>query len=193
MNEIIRNKVQNACVYLALKIPNLSLTKMLKLLYIIDYTSMKELGVPMLWVKYYAWKNGPVAKDVYFACVNTSSNDILNLCSAISVMTKPNNMVENFATARYIKPVKEFEDGNFSDYEIDLLDRIVEQYKNVSSKELVSILHKEGWGWRETIVEHSIEFTSNISNVEIDISKYILHDDILCMIYDNAIDSLNFK
>ena len=55
-------KIGNTVVYLADRIENLSKTKLLKLLYILDEISIKKSGIPMLNLKYKVWKFGPVSE-----------------------------------------------------------------------------------------------------------------------------------
>ena len=61
---INREKIGHCLIYFSKKQP-ISLTKALKLLFLLDETSVKETGVPITWLDYYAWERGPVANDVY--------------------------------------------------------------------------------------------------------------------------------
>ena len=63
--KVLNDKIGNLLVYLAQNISDLSMTKALKLLYIIDETSMKESGVPVTWLEYKVWEKGPVAQEIY--------------------------------------------------------------------------------------------------------------------------------
>ena len=62
---ILNDKIGNLLNYLAAKLPRLSLTKALKLMYIIDESAIKEAGSPITWLDYKVWENGPVAEDIY--------------------------------------------------------------------------------------------------------------------------------
>jgi len=33
---------------------------------LVDEYSYKEVGAPITWLNYYAWKRGPVPSDIYF-------------------------------------------------------------------------------------------------------------------------------
>lgn len=59
------NKIGNAAIYLSDRIEELSKTKLLKLLYILDETSIRKWGVPFLNLKYKVWKFGPVAPEIF--------------------------------------------------------------------------------------------------------------------------------
>ena len=51
-NEAQLNKIGNTAIYLSERIPNLSKTKFLKLLYILDELSIKQSGIPFLNLDY---------------------------------------------------------------------------------------------------------------------------------------------
>ena len=51
-NEAQLNKIGNTAIYLSERIPNLSKTKFLKLLYILDELSIKQSGIPYLKLDY---------------------------------------------------------------------------------------------------------------------------------------------
>ena len=59
------NKIGNTIVYLAQNIPQLSKTKLLKLLYLLDEVSIKEFAIPFLNLEYYVWQAGPVATEIF--------------------------------------------------------------------------------------------------------------------------------
>src|SRR6186713_76514 len=58
-------KVGNGIIYLAERIKPLYKTKVLKLLYLLDEASVKEVGIPMFALEYRAWRMGPVSKEIY--------------------------------------------------------------------------------------------------------------------------------
>lgn len=62
---INNDKIGFVLNYFASNIQNLSMTKTLKLLNILDETSIKETGTPITWLGYKVWKMGPVTNDIY--------------------------------------------------------------------------------------------------------------------------------
>ena len=62
---ILNDKIGNLLSYLTLKNSSLSLTKALKLLYLIDEISVLESGSPITFLDYKVWENGPVAHELY--------------------------------------------------------------------------------------------------------------------------------
>lgn len=62
-NDII--KLGNTLIYIAKKIPYLSKTKALKLLYLMEDYSVKRFQQPFLGLPFEVWQAGPVIKDVF--------------------------------------------------------------------------------------------------------------------------------
>ena len=57
-------KLGNAVVYIAERVPDLSKTKLLKLLYFMEEYSVKRFHTPFLGLPFEVWQSGPVVKDV---------------------------------------------------------------------------------------------------------------------------------
>jgi uncharacterized phage-associated protein len=75
------DKVGNLIIYLVDEIKRkyrqpLYITKLLKLLYIIDETSVKETGVPVTSLDYKVWRMGPVAYAVYSDFTHNNSEKL---------------------------------------------------------------------------------------------------------------------
>ncbi len=62
---IYRQKLLNAVLYFARNTRHANLTKILKLLYFLDFTHFKQTGYPSIGLRYYAFSWGPVAKDFW--------------------------------------------------------------------------------------------------------------------------------
>ncbi|XUX00247.1 MAG: Panacea domain-containing protein [Dehalogenimonas sp.] len=60
-----RNKLLNSVLFFANQTKNLNLTKLQKLLFFLDFTHFRDVGYPCIGLKYYAFENGPVAKDFW--------------------------------------------------------------------------------------------------------------------------------
>ncbi|MFC1897067.1 Panacea domain-containing protein [Chloroflexota bacterium] len=60
-----RNKLLNAVLFFAKNTQRPNLTKVLKLLYFLDFTHFKQTGYPSIGLEYYAWERGPVPKEFW--------------------------------------------------------------------------------------------------------------------------------
>ena len=171
-NEIQLAKIGNTVVYLSDKIPYLSKTKLLKLLYILDEMSIKKSGIPFLNLKYKVWKFGPVSEELFIDL----SSDIKLLKDYVR-----KNFNEEIGTS-YLSPIAEFNDDEFSDNDIELMDFVIAKFGNKSAKDLVSHTHRKNAPWYNTAKANNVlELLENedINNTEylIDMEQLIAHDD----------------
>ncbi len=119
------SKIGNTVVFLAEKIKNLSKTKVLKLLYILDELSIKKSGIPFLNLKYKVWKFGPVSEDVFIDL--STSPTILKGYIERSLSTEGKTIITSLV---------KFEDDEFSQNDIDLLNMVISEFGNKTAKEL---------------------------------------------------------
>lgn len=162
------SKIGNTIIYLSERIPHLSKTKVLKLLYILDELSIKKSGIPFLNLQYKVWKFGPVSEEIF---IDLSSDSTL---------------LKNFITKshdedNFIIPKNKFDDGEFSDNDINLMDFVIESFGSKSAKDLISYTHRINSPWYNTAKENSVlELleTEKINNTEfvIDLGRLVEHD-----------------
>lgn len=175
-------KIGNTVVYLSQKIPHLSKTKLLKLLYILDEISIKKSGIPFLNLKYKVWKFGPVSEELF---IDLSSEPKL----LENYIEKNNDDGINFVT-----PIIEFNDDEFSDNDIDLMNFVVEKFGSRSAKELISYTHRINAPWHNTAKDKNVldllekEIINNTEYL-IDMSELIAHDERKKEIYSDYIET----
>jgi len=150
-------KLGNTIIYLSEKIPQLSKTKLLKLLYLLDEYSIKEYGIPFLGLEYEIWKLGPVPRDLYIAL--SENNQLGELSKYIKLIFNKNgeaNIVSN----------QKFNDDEFSQNDLKLLSFIANFFANYSAKELVNILHNKEKLWYKTAQKNNLidKFSSQTTN-----------------------------
>ena len=108
---IQNKKIGNVLVYLADQINPLSLTKALKLLYMLDETSVQETGVPVTWLDYKVWELGPVATEIYYELRNNHKEfihgEVISLDNYISIETDTTHQRSR------ITPLKPFDEDEF--------------------------------------------------------------------------------
>ena len=119
------NKEKNGVLlaYLTERIPNVTLRKLLKLVYLTDEKFTIERGFPLTWFNYFAWKKGPVAPEVYdvkngsfadFVQCHRNSNDKYEVSPVSGALTE--DRLNLYST---------FSDSGRSDCEIHL-NRLIE-------------------------------------------------------------------
>ncbi len=175
--------VINLILHLASEIENINITKLLKLLYLVDERAMIELGVRITWQNYSVWKNGPVLAELY--------NDLK--------YNKPEKLFQYIETKEtkngtIILPKKKAALGCFSISELNLINSVVNDYKNKSANWLVNFLHEKGTLWEKIVTEKQLNFnTTKTSNYTIDLESLIKNKPIQEMFYSVAIESIEYQ
>jgi uncharacterized phage-associated protein len=184
------DKVGNLIIYLVDEIhskyhQSIFLTKLLKLLYIIDELAVKETGAPVTALEYRVWKMGPVAFDIYSDLMKNNSEQ-LGFFAESKKLEKDSD--KNWAL---INSVNKFNDSEFSDYEMDLFDRVIQDYGRETSENLIARLHEDHTLWSKIVRENSLVFdTKSTSSYKIDLSDLIADDPQKLEIFKTAQDSL---
>jgi uncharacterized phage-associated protein len=173
-------KIGNTVVYLADRIPQLSKTKLLKLLYILDEISIKKSGIPILNLKYKVWKFGPVSEELF-----------IDLSSEPYLLEK---FINRDSEGNYIVSKVKFREDEFSENDIELMNLVIDKYGNKTAKELISYTHRINSPWYNTAKENSVlELLENetINNTEflIDMGKIVSHDERKFEIYSEYLES----
>ena len=164
------DKVGNAIIYFSNKIDELSKTKAIKLIYILDELSIKKSGVPFFNLKYKVWKFGPVSEEIF-----------IDLSSEITLLKNYIGRTSEDGVT-IIKPVTAFNDDEFSDNDIELLDFVIDKFGGKTAKELVFFTHRKNSPWHITATENSVlQLLENeeINNTEllVDMSSLVSHDE----------------
>lgn len=175
------SKIGNTIIYLSEKISGLSKTKLLKLLYILDELAIKKSGIPFLNLQYKVWKFGPVSEEIF-----------IDLSSEISLLKDFVSRSHDEENA--IIPLKSFDDGEFSDNDIELMEFVIGNFGGKSAKDLISYTHRKNSPWYITAKENAVlELleTEKINNTEfvIDLAKLVDHDLRKKEIYYHYIES----
>ncbi len=143
------SRIGNAAIYIAEHTSDLSKTKLLKLLYLMEERSALKYQQPFLALPYEVWQAGPVAKDIY---IDLSDGAVL-LSKYVRTELKK---LDDGKDAQYIYPVAAFNDEDFSVNEIRLMDEVLKEYGDKTATELVDIVHKENTLWYQIAKEKGL-------------------------------------
>lgn len=188
-------KLGNVLVYLSSEIPDLTLTKALKLIYLLDERSISESGVPITWLDYNAWKMGPVPRVLYeelrFGKPEVDEFGQHSLQDHIFALIS-DDLGEKTVT---ISPKKPFNDGSFCDYEIDLLKQVVDEYGSAPSSQLIALTHRADGSWDEAVHYHRLDqlfnIGVNVTGQSVDLSIGLAEEAKAA--YLAAIEAMEFK
>lgn len=196
---LLNDKIGTVVRHFAAQIPHLSLTKLLKLLYITDETAMRETGTPITWLEYRVWAKGPVPSEIYQEIKHgekmTIGSHLVSLDNFIHIKRQESPRRPGQEEV-YIAAKGEDNLSMLSAYEVELLNRVIQQFGNMNATELIDYLHEEGSLWHKAVQEHKLdtnfELFQNTSNCIIDFSDLIEDDELLKMAAQSAFESLAF-
>lgn len=172
------SKIGNTIIYLSKNINQLSKTKLLKLLYILDEISIKRSGIPILNLKFKTWKFGPVSEDIF---VELSSEP-----SFLKGYFQKQIIGDNL----YILPNGEFNDDEFSQNDLDLMDFVIKEFGGRTAKELIDYTHRKNSPWYNTALKNSVlellqEEQINNTEFVIDMGELIKYDERKSALYED--------
>src|SRR5690606_34201165 len=145
--EELIDKIGNSLIYFSNNMPSLSKTKALKLIYLLDEFSISKYGVPFFNLEYEAWKFGPVNQELYSQL--ESQQTLASLKKYIYIHKGANN-------SSFIKTKLEFNDDEFSDNDLKLLEDLTRVCKNQNADDLVGITHRKGGLWHQVVLKHNL-------------------------------------
>ncbi|MEG1950941.1 MAG: Panacea domain-containing protein [Odoribacter sp.] len=176
--------IGNLIVLLAERCKPLYHTKLLKLLYLIDEESVKRSGCPITWLDYKVWQLGPVAEDVYFSKFEGTNK----FAEFISFEAVGENRI-------VIRPKVVFDDGEFSDYDLEIIEEVVKIYGCKNSKALVEVTHTNGSLWCRAKEKAKLHFSeeNKTSDVLIDLQKLVDNDNDKKCCYKEMKENLQLK
>jgi len=179
--KVNKQLIGNIMILLAERCKPLYHTKLLKLLYLIDEESTRKTGSPITWLDYNVWQFGPVAEDIYFSKAEGYNK--------FSEFVRFDLVADN----KYIiRPVSTFDDSEFSDGDLELIEEVIRKYGNLNTKRLVEITHAEGSMWEKAKRKFEIQFSeqNRTSTVTLNFSELIRGDEYKKNTY---YDTLEFK
>jgi uncharacterized phage-associated protein len=136
-----REKIINAISYFATNTRNCGKTKLMKLLFFLDFCHFKQTGKSVTGLEYYAWRRGPVPKDLFRELDDMKPD----LKAAINVVP-----TESF---HKIIPKKKFSATHFTDREIRLLENLSFIFKDAKAQDMVEVSHLRNTPWDKTLKE----------------------------------------
>jgi len=194
----LNNKIGNLLNFLSEQIPNLSMTKALKLLYLIDETAYMRTGVSVTWLDYKVWEMGPVAEELY---------NELRYDQYISQNGEPINLEDFIQTEKtdgfggqtqiIIHPKGPYHLDEFSLYEKELISNVIERFGTYTAKQLINLLHEENTLWHKYVSDNDLQLNFKVygkkSNHTIDFAELIKDDPIKQLAAQSAFESMQMQ
>ncbi|MFP5040488.1 Panacea domain-containing protein [Parasediminibacterium sp. JCM 36343] len=178
-------KLGNTLVYLANNVGEFNKTKALKLLFLLEENSIEEFGVPFFGFDFKVWQFGPVVPLVY-----NDFNEELKILSKYIKVVSPS--IEEY------EAIAEFDDGEFSDNDLYLLDRIKNFARHKTATDLVNHTHKKGSLWQNAVDENNLKEsfenkTLKTTDISIDFFTLVKNDQYLKERYQSSLEYIQFN
>jgi len=144
-NVVKIDKIRVISSYLADKIDNLYVTKLMKLFYYIDFISYAERGSPITNDIYYKLPYGPVPSFIKSE-IDNLKNPLEELGVKIKSQLSSNIKLEELANKDgeiIVNVAKRYDLRKMSEYEKKLVDLVIEKLGKKTSKFLTQKTHKE--------------------------------------------------
>jgi uncharacterized phage-associated protein len=180
-------KIGNLISYVALKVGGtVALTKLLKLLYIIDESAVKKVGMPITGLEYEVWQAGPVAREMYTSVKD--SNPVLSDYVAIEQLMD--------GTQTIIPKIQKIDDNKFAPLELEIIDAALAEHGHKSGGQLSSELHQPNTLWSIAVESNDLKelFKKvNSTTIKIDLSDHIKEDPIRMSIFESSVMARSLK
>jgi len=154
-----REKLINAVIYFAEYTNFCGKTKLLKLLYFLDFRHFKQTGKSVTGLDYFAWDMGPVPRELFEELDEGMRPD---LRAAIKGFPK-----EGF---QKIAPKKQFNPDFFSKREIGLLEDLSYMFRDAKADDMIESTHLKNEPWDRTLKEKGrlakIDYLLSIDSID---------------------------
>ncbi len=152
-----REKLLNAVIYFSKHTKYCGKTKLLKLLYFLDFCHFKQTGKSVTGLEYFAWEQGPVPKELFNELSGTMKADLKD---AISL-----DLTEDF---QKIVPRKRYNEDHFTNREKKLLKDLSYIFRDARAEDMIEATHLKNEPWDKTLREkgrfHKIDYMLSIDD-----------------------------
>lgn len=169
-SEASRRKLGNAIVYIAQRAKHPYKTEVLKLLYLMEEQMVLTYHVPFLGIPFSVWRMGPVSVDVF------------EELSDGPALLEEYIMLQMNSKGVRVTPKETFDDEEFSNAELSMMEQVMSKYGQMNSEELIKLTHRDGGLWKLTAEENGLledfeQRRANSSSVIIDMGRSLCPDD----------------
>ena len=130
-----KRRVGNAVLYLSQNVEDLSKSKLIKLLYLMEEAMVLQHQAPFLALQYEVWQYGPVAKEIFVGFSNTP------------IILREYVYTSSSDDGTYILPNCEFDPQVFTEDELSVMAYVVKAYGALKARELKDITHRPDSLW----------------------------------------------
>jgi uncharacterized phage-associated protein len=141
-----KEKRINAILYFCKNTKYLSLTKLCKLLYFLDFLHFKEVGRPVTDLEYFAWDFGPVPTKFYFEVKNKQAPKEIQQC-----IREEKDADTGKEKGTFFRSSQNPKMDVFSERELRILENVAYIYNEANADDMIEITHLKNQPWDITI------------------------------------------
>jgi uncharacterized phage-associated protein len=141
--DLEREKLLQAIVFFVKNTRACHKLKLFKLLYFLDFKIYRETGRTVTGLKYFAWPKGPVPNSLF----EEFEAPRADMAAMVSVRTTKEE--DDFGKRLIITPRRAFDDGCFTNRELEEMKRLAEVFRDANSGQMSDVSHLPGQPWRQ--------------------------------------------
>jgi uncharacterized phage-associated protein len=153
-NNFYRLKLLNAVLYFSEHTKRCNLTKLLKLLYLLDFTHFKQTGHPSIGLIFYAWKRGPVPKDFYEEIKDGNVPE--DFKGKFAILQQEDHSLNADYKEYLFKRIMKPDETIFTPRELKILQNLCDIFRDATASQMSEVTHLHKQPWDITIKEKGL-------------------------------------
>lgn len=165
-----REKLINAIIFFSKNTMQCGITKLMKLLFLLDFEHFKLTGRSVTGQSYYAYPKGPVPGEIHSELSNDFDGDLADAISVKAELVGP-------YTRYTVVPKRDFDANYFSKRELRVLAELASRYQSLTAKQMVDVTHAENGVWDRVFADGEGKFQHipyELALPEADMPEFIL-------------------
>ena len=149
-----REKLRNAALFFVRNDKTVGLTKLMKLLFYLDFRLYRETGESLTGETYEAWQFGPVPADVWRE-LHSHEDTGINLKSVVRIISVKEDPRDEAVGVKLVAiPTAKFSDRYFTGREVRELKTVSEMFQEVPAYLIVKASHAINDPWDITLKKY---------------------------------------
>ena len=141
INTYQRERLINAIVYFAKNTKYIGKTKLMKLLYFLDFCHFKQTGKTVTGLEYCAWEMGPVPPSL-FEELSSMKPDLADKVALVPI--------DKFQKVQAKKP---FDEEYFTSRQLRLLEQLSFIFNETRAEDMIEVTHLRNKPWHKTLIQ----------------------------------------
>jgi len=143
-----RQKLLNAVLFFAQNTKHVNLTRLLKLLYFLDFTHFKQTGYPSIGLKYYTFRKGPVPWDFWSEIKDGNVPD--DFSGKFALISRTDDFAPNYKELE-IRAIESPDLSFFTPREAKIMEDLAFIYKDARAWQMSDVSHLPNQPWDITV------------------------------------------